>query len=359
MKIAIDCRQIGKSGIGTYIENIANELLENHSENEYLIIKEPIVEIETYHSTASFVNTNICAFSFKEQFCFPVKEINKCDVYYTPYINIPGKISVPIFSTIHDAVFFDLPAFYSYRERTIRKAYIRRTIKRSKAIFTVSQFSQERICHHFNIKKPFAIIGNAIPKKMQNIQTKCVQKDDVIVYVGNIKEHKGLRILLQAYSMAKKDGLTSKLMIIGDGGQFRTNDSEVMKLLSNGRDVIFTGYLSDTDLYNKVRSARILVLPSLYEGFGIPPMEALYLGTNVIISNIPALKEVYQNLPVCFFKSGDSNDLKDKLMNDYPKINVEEVRVEIDTKYNIHNQVNRILEVMEINQKKIESCYHT
>ena len=81
-------------------------------------------------------------------------------------------------------------------------------------------------------------------------------------------------------------------------------------------DVIFTGRLSDDQLLREIASAKFLVQPSLYEGFGLPPLEALYLGTQPIISDIPVFKEVYGDLPVLFFKTEDAKDLSDKLKNE-------------------------------------------
>ena len=79
-------------------------------------------------------------------------------------------------------------------------------------------------------------------------------------------------------------------------------------------DVIFTGRLDDEQLLHEIASASFLVQPSLYEGFGLPPLEALYLGTQPIISDIPVFKEIYGDLPVVFFKTGDAEDLRDAIM---------------------------------------------
>lgn len=82
-------------------------------------------------------------------------------------------------------------------------------------------------------------------------------------------------------------------------------------------DVIFTGKLDDDKLLYEIASAAFLVQPSLYEGFGLPPLEALYLGTQPIISDIPVFREIYSELPVIFFNMGDKNDLRDKFLNSY------------------------------------------
>ena len=120
MKLAIDCRFVGKSGIGTYIENILDELVAHHPENEYLLIAEKPFADYVSLSNISYVITDIKPFSLKELFRFPVKEINKCDAFFTPYINIPGGIKVPVYSTIHDVIFLDLPELTSRIGRMVR-----------------------------------------------------------------------------------------------------------------------------------------------------------------------------------------------------------------------------------------------
>ena len=105
MKIALDCRYLGKSGIGTYIENIVDEMLHYHLEHQYLLICEKD-NIKQARENVRIFKTEIKPFSLKELFLFPVSEINKCDVFFTPYINVPGGINIPIYPTIHDCVFF-------------------------------------------------------------------------------------------------------------------------------------------------------------------------------------------------------------------------------------------------------------
>ena len=141
-----------------------------------------------------------------------------------------------------------------------------------------------------------------------------VEKRDAIVFVGNIKKHKGLECLLDAFAAAKKEGLSHKLIIVGSKENFRTFDNAVtQKADALGDSVVFTGFVSDGALMDLLASAALLVQPSLYEGFCLPPLEAMSLGTGVLISDIPVLKEVYADFPVTFFKAGNSASLKEKL----------------------------------------------
>ncbi|MGL5902337.1 MAG: glycosyltransferase, partial [Cetobacterium sp.] len=108
---------------------------------------------------------------------------------------------------------------------------------------------------------------------------------------------------------AKKEGMTSKLVIVGNQNNFKTKDEEVIEILENSKNegIEFTGYVDNKELKKLIAEAKVLVQPSLYEGFGIPPLEALGLGTPAIVSNIEAFKEIYSNLEVQFF---EQNNLK-------------------------------------------------
>ena len=121
--------------------------------------------------------------------------------------------------------------------------------------------------------------------------------------------------------MALDKGLSARLVIVGNADNFRTADSSISEEISKmpANTVEFTGRISDSELKHYYQKANLLIQPSLYEGFGMPPMEALKLGTNCIISDIPVFKEIYENLPVIFFKTQDSSDLANKIIENFNK----------------------------------------
>lgn len=316
MKIAIDCRMYKSSGIGTYLREILPFLIKEKN-NEYLLIGDIKVlkEYEKY-SNIKIKECKIPIFSIKEVFYFPIKEINKCDCFYTPNYNIPGRITIPIYSTIHDVLFLDMPELVSKLGYLIRKIFYNRAYYLSKKIFTVSNFSKERIKYHLGDKKEIVVTYNGVSEYILKNDNINYIKKDYILFVGNIKKHKGLRELLIAYQEAKKEGLTSELIIVGEKNNFKTKDEEVIKLLNNMNDkeIKFTGYVDNTELKKIIAEAKILIQPSLYEGFGIPPLEALALNTVPIVSNIEVFKEIYKDLPVIFFDLKNTSDLKNKLL---------------------------------------------
>lgn len=310
MKIAVDCRVKGNSGIKTFLDGILPYL--NANGNKVLLI-----------GSSEGEPCAVEPFSLRELFCFPkdvLRKINSCDVYFTPYCNVPRGVKIPVFSTIHDVIFLDMRL--SGRIGTLaRKFFYKRAARISQTVFTVSAFSKERIQTHLGRNTKVRIVYNGVPRYVEAAKEHVgeVQKDGSIIFVGSIKKHKGLSLLLQAFeNLLQWSDVKHTLLIVGNRENFRTKDSSVSTKIDeiNAKftaAVEFTGFVENERLVVLLSKAKVLVLPSLYEGFGIPPLEAMSLGTKVLISDIPTLQEIYEGFPVVFFHTGDADDLCEKL----------------------------------------------
>lgn len=324
MKLAIDCRMSGKSGIGTFLDGLLPHFC-NDKNIEYILLgDEKLQSLYGEYSNVDFVICNEKPFSLKEMFLFPkniVRKINSCNAFFTPYCNIPSGIHIPIFTTIHDIIFLDIKGLTGFVGTLIRKLCYKYAIYKSSEIFTVSEFSRSRIINKLNCKKPIHIAYNGLPSYLENEQLtkKENEKENFILFVGNIKKHKGLSVLMEAFLEFSKE-YDCKLVIVGDKENFRTKDIEMENLINTvSNKIIFTGRISNEELHKLLLNAKMLVQPSFYEGFGIPPLEALKCGTNAVISDIPVFKEIYSSLPVYFFKTGDSKDLLEIMDNVWNK----------------------------------------
>ncbi len=315
MKIAIDCRMIGSGGIGSYISSLLPFFIKEH---ECLLIGRA-ADISAYAGLKN-VQTVQCStgtFSLEELLFFPsdiAAKINSCDVYYSPYCNIPRGIKIPIYTTIHDVVFLDVPSLAGTFGTAVRRWFYRYASKKSRAVFTVSEFSRQRIIHHLNARD-VVVTYSAVPEWLNSDEK--IKKEDKILFVGNIKRHKGLHTLIPAFLDARKKGLDAKLVIVGNAENFRTGDRGVSKMIGEMPEgsVDFTGRIGDDDLRLLYKKSRVLVQPSLYEGFGLPPLEALQSGTNVVLSDIPVFREIYRDYPVSYFRTEDASDLSEKILS--------------------------------------------
>ena len=331
MRIAIDCRYLGGSGIGRVLKGILDNL--DFNKNEYYLIgKEK--EIKKYPAKLYLVN-NTSAFSTKGILKIN-KEVNQCDLFFSPNFIIPYNVKIRPITMLHDVVFLDMPKINSsYIEYKLKKHLMKRCMKKSSHIFTVSNFSLNRIVNYFpKYKNKVSYCYNGVDKIFKDFaKEEPLEKENHILYIGNIKENKGIKTLLEAYKLIK-DKTNLSLYIVGDKGSLKTQDKSLDEYF-NMDGVKFTGRISDEELLDLERKAKFLVQPSLYEGFGLPPLEAIYLKTKPIISDIEVFKEVYGDLDVEFFKVKDYNDLAEKILNtDY---NVKADFDYINSKFDIKN----------------------
>jgi glycosyltransferase involved in cell wall biosynthesis len=317
MKIAVDCRMIDSSGVGVYLRGCLPFFLS--SPHNFLLIgdRKRLESLAKDKTQVQICDCTVKTFSFTELFFFPrpvLKAVNRTDLYYSPFFNIPGGITVPVYTTIHDIIFPDMPELVSKTGLAIRMAFYRRAARVSKKIFTVSKFSKSRIEYHLGTAKPVIVTHSALQPFLE--RPAAAEKKDTIIFIGNIKKHKGLSVLLEAFFEVRKEGLPHRLIIVGAGDNFRSRDRDMADQISRaGKDAVeFTGYIEEAELKTLLAGASLLVQPSLYEGFGLPPLEAMSLGTRALISGIPVFREIYSGFPVVFFRAGDATDLKEKML---------------------------------------------
>ena len=317
-KIAIDCRLISQSGIGTFIENVTRYMVETPDTDFLLIGGSDTLSEYANRPNCRIVTCTYGSFTPKELLRFPVGEVNRCDAFYTPNFNIPMGIRVPIYSTIHDIVFFDTEHFGSTIHRLALKWYIQRALRISAGVFTVSQFSRRRIQDYFHTRRDITVVSNGLNCELLDYKATHpiaqASERSGIVYLGNIKHYKGIHILWEAYKLLLQTSTDVPPLTIIGRFDFRTKDNEILQTIEANKDKITLVTNADNQqMYQLLSKAQCLVSPSLYEGFGIPPLEAMSLGTPVILSDIEVYKEVYSQFPVTFFKAGDAADLARKM----------------------------------------------
>lgn len=297
MKIAIDCRYLGKSGIGRVCEGILDAL--DYGENEYYLIGDGR-KLQKYSALGAVIAKDHSEpYSFAGLRSFD-RSLNKtCDAYLTPNFLIPFGIGIPVHAVMHDLLFLDVrETTRGFSDRLIKKALLKRCMKKAKSVSCDSEFTLSRCKAHFGkrAEKCYVNYIGLSESVLSYAKTHPIPvKEDKIVYVGNVKPHKGLDVLLGAFADVR--GKTV-LKIIGERDKFLTGmrfDGELP------RNVEFTGRIGDEELFSEIASAKYLVLPSKYEGFGLPPLEALVLGTQPVVSDIPVFREVYEDLPVKYF----------------------------------------------------------
>lgn len=343
-KVAVDCRMINMSGIGVYLRNVLLHLVEYNKIEWVLFGNRHELDFFISFANCKVEECNIQIFSFNEYFRFPVDKVNECDLYYTPNFNIPFGIKIPIYSTIHDVVFLDVPGLTSFIGKWLRKLLYYRAMSSSRIVFTVSEFSRSRLRHHLGADKHVFVTYNGLRNDLLKIDKSSLKKIynfRYVLFIGNLKKHKGIDVLLDAISMTD-----FKLVVIGSSTNMKTSDKIIIDKLMNSNNVVIESYIhDDLKLYSIIANAEYLIQPSRYEGFGIPPLEAIFLNTTPIISDIEVFREIYSDMPVIFFQNGNSLHLSEKIQsNSHPLIELAKIKEKFSYKISANLILNKILD---------------
>jgi len=307
VRIAIDARKLRDYGIGTYVRNLLRHLSRLDSTTEYVVLcrGEDCEVLGSLGENFRAVSEAAPAYSISEQFRVPLHLRGEgIDLFHAPHYVLPALVGCKSVVTIHDCIHLRFP---QYLPNKLGYAYARSALwiatHRSNRILTVSEASKRDILKYFRVPPgKIDVIYNAIDERFNEpptdeeiarVRERYQLNDPFVLYAGNIKPHKNLERLIEAFHMLRKGPLEHvKLLIIGDEiSKYATLRRAVHKYKLH-KHVRFFGFVPDKTLAALYRLASVFVFPSLYEGFGLPPLEAMASGTPVVTSNVSSLPEV-------------------------------------------------------------------
>ncbi len=317
MKVAIDIRRMTEFGIGTYIRNVVRTLARLDHESDYFLIGLPAKVGEcgplpaNFHSVPLPDRENTLKGSI--EFRAVVRRL-RCDVVHIPHLFwIPRGLPCPYVLTVHDL----LDHMYGARDRSSLRQNLhlqltRRALRKAARLLAVSQFTKSEISRAFDVPDDrIEVVYNAIDERFlhghaseadrQLIAERYQVNYPFLLYAGAIRPHKNVVRIIEAFSalkteLEKEQQLPDlKLIIIGDdlSGHPGLRRTVVRSGVQN--DVRFLGFVPIEVLRIFYDVAKVFVFPSLYEGFGLPPLEAMAHGTPVVTSNTSSLPEVSGN----------------------------------------------------------------
>jgi glycosyltransferase involved in cell wall biosynthesis len=298
--IVIDARMIDASGIGVYIK----ALIEPLSIKFNLILLGDPTKLTAYQSLASIIPFTTAIYSIAEQLQF-ANLIPSCDIFWSPHYNVPifptkAKIRVV---TVHDVSHLALQKHLNLKQKLYAKYVMGRAVKLSKNVITVSDFSKDEIVKYTCCSpEKITVIHNGVKqanaiKDIQPLKMKYILPDQYILFVGNVKPHKNLTLFLKAYLLLSADLQSKfKIVIVGKKNGFIIADETLMTWINSheilSKNVIFTGFVADEDMDAIYFNASLFVFPSIYEGFGLPPLEAMLNNCPTLVSDIKPHVEV-------------------------------------------------------------------
>lgn len=307
MRIGINGRFLvaKRTGVQRAAYNLLRTLIRLDRENEYYIftgeqqISNPDWRFANVHVVTSPIREGE---SFKnhfwEQFTLPkLAKKYKVDLLHSPANMAPLFFKGKSVVHIHDLCFVVNPQWYSFSFHTLYNFVIPRLARRATRVITNSNNSRNDLLQFCDVPaESVSLIYWAVDDMFTQHQSKrspvAIEHNDYILYVGSLEPRKNIRSLVEAYEKLRErqPALKTKLVLIGGEsplfGEVRLNAKNYKD------DVIFKGFVRDEELVEYYRSARIVVYPSLYEGFGLPPLEAMASGTPVVTSNTSSIPEV-------------------------------------------------------------------
>ena len=312
MRIGIDARKLRDFGIGTYIRNLLRHLARLDNQTEFVVICRP-KDRETLAATGQNFRTvaeSSGNYSMAEQVRIPwALRREGVTLFHAPHYVLPPLVRCPSVVTIHDCIHLMFPQYLPNRAALLyAKSSISSAARRATRVMTVSESSKRDILRFVDTPPgKIDVIYNAYDERfaiepreeeMARVRERYQLHDEFVLYAGNVKPHKNLERLIDAFHLVRQRLDHLKLVLIGDDISKYTALRRAVHRHQLHNYVRFLGYLPEETLAVMYRLAGVFVFPSLYEGFGLPPLEAMASGTPVVTSNVSSLPEVAGNAAV-------------------------------------------------------------
>lgn len=329
MKIAVHASHLSQEredGNQTYIINLFKNLAKIDNKNEYNFYysKESNKKIEApnFHH---IINTKPFAWT---QRVFPqILKKDKPDLLFMPIQMLPflkdkNQKSVV---TIHDLAFLYYPETFPLKDRFLHKIYVKEAIHKADHLIAITEATKTDILKEYNVpeskisvvyhgvdKNKFRLMNDKDNPLIKEVLSKYNITKPYIIYVGNVQPRKNVQNLIRGFIELKKEYKEIQLVIAGASAWLIDEVMEEIKDLMN-EDIIFTGRFQDKELVPLLWGAKLFVLPSLYEGFGLPILEAGACGLPTLVSNTPSLLEIVGDINLTFDPL-NPEDIKEKIL---------------------------------------------
>jgi glycosyltransferase involved in cell wall biosynthesis len=314
MRVAIDIRRAGDYGLGTYIRNIVNQLARIDDNSRYLLIGERrhLAEFDSLPDNFELLEYAHQPGTLSTHLHLPwLLRKRRVDILHMPWFYAPAIVPSRLLITVHDlSDVLAPPVGASPPVQTGRLFFARRALNRADHIFAVSHASKRDLARFFHIpESKISVVYDAVderflteplPADADRILERHAVNSPYVLYAGNIRPQKNLPRLIEAFAVAKAELRGNpefdqlKLLVIGESLNRHADLRRAVVRARVREDVRFLGFVPRPVLRVFYSRALAFLFPSLYEGFGLPPLEAMAHGTPVLTSNVSSLPEVFQ-----------------------------------------------------------------
>jgi glycosyltransferase involved in cell wall biosynthesis len=294
MCVTVDARLARTSGIGTYIQAVLPRVIARMPGARFTVLGDPtdLREIAPADTRVRHVALDAPIYSMREQLALARAIPAETSVLWAPHYNVPLLYRGPLAVMVHDVNHLVLPPSTRAR-RVYARTMFAAVGRRARVILCNSRFTEAEIARHVRPRAPVVVSRLGVSPRWLAVPPAAAQpRSPYLLYVGNVKPHKNLPRLLAAFARLTPV-IAHRLVIVGRQEGFLAGDPTVTRMAGAlGDRVRLTGRVPDEALEQWVRGCDALVLPSLYEGFGLPALEALACGRAVAAARAGALPEV-------------------------------------------------------------------
>lgn len=373
LRIGIDARELeGKrTGVGRYLINLLSEWSELATQNDYTLFFKRNIPDDQLLKRGCFSNRllNLPGLLDRniiwEQVYLPLYlRKGKYDLFFSPSYTLPLLIKEKAIVAIHDISYEVNPEWFPSREAWIRRIFTRYSIRKAKAIITISEFSKRDIIRLYGINEKKVKVIYLAPDRafstvtdsnsLKKIKERYNTGERFILYVGSILNRRPIETLLKAFSKVIAEEKWLRLVIVGENRTSPRKDIvDIIDRLGIKDSVIHLNYVPDDELALLYKAAQIFIYPSFYEGFGLPVVEAMASGTPVIVPNLASLPEVVDDCGILLehlnedeIKTAIFRLIRDEsLRNEFSKMGKERAR-NFSWRNSAQNHLNLFREVL-------------
>lgn len=304
MNIFLDARFYKRSGIGRYIDGLYKAVLNNEPDINVIAAGDVDLLNNSFFKAQKVIPYRSPIYSLNEQVkgSLLLRRFKRgVDIFHIPHYNVPWFLPKNSIVTVHDLTQFLFPEIFNRFKRLAAGVVLRNALNKAGRIIVVSESTKKDILKHCpEFESKVRVVYNGIsadfkplPEDEVNAFKKSKGIADYILYVGNRKPHKNIKRLLETFSIIRNEHCDLQIIIIGD--KFSDVDEVDMwkkDMGLKGDAVKEITNVSDEELHRYYCGAKMLVHPSLYEGFGFTPLEAFACGIPAVVSNTSSLPEI-------------------------------------------------------------------
>lgn len=317
--ITVDLRMLDASGIGTYLRNVVPGLIGSLKDARVALLGD--VDRLNRHAWAHSPHVRLIAcrspiYSISEQWALARAIPAETRLFWAPHYNIPVFYRGRLLVTVHDVLHLARPEYArGMHKRLYVKGMFASIRRRAGHVLCPSEFTRQeylRVVGPGHQRIHVTPLG-VDPAWFCSERPQGDEGTPFLLYVGNIKAHKNLGLLLRAFELVA-GRIPHDLILVGKNRDFRTGDDSSLEMIGrSGARVRATGCLDDGQVRRYVSRCDALIMPSLYEGFGLPPLEAMACGRPVIVSRAASLPEVCGDAAL-YFDPNDPAELADQIV---------------------------------------------